>query len=197
MSFSARSQDVQTHFGLSGDIDLIGGVGSVIGQEGEQNGFLSTIAGQDSKCPPIPDCQHATIRILRPTELCCPRFCGNLNAIDLQIFDPLTVVTTNIKPHAQTLTFRITPPAGIDISLLSITYINQQNLPVNEKIQNVQRSGNTVTFEALFPFDEPTFGALFGNGLTIAAVTNITGPFTSADEVALVTVFGPGLIEIK
>jgi len=50
-----------------------------------------------------------------------------------------------------------------------------------------------VSFTASFPFNEATFG----NGLTIAAVTNTTGPFTGADDVAKVTVFGPGLIEIN
>ncbi len=35
------------------------------------------------------------------------------------------------------------------------------------------------------------------NGLTIAVITNSAGPFSSADEVAAATLFGPGLVEIN
>lgn len=38
--------DIQTVFGDQGDVGLIRGVGSVIGQEGEQNGFYHQILGQ-------------------------------------------------------------------------------------------------------------------------------------------------------
>jgi hypothetical protein len=34
-------------------------------------------------------------------------------------------------------------------------------------------------------------------GLTIAAVTNSTGPFANATEVAGATLYGPGLIEVN
>ena len=61
----------------------------------------------------------------------------------------------------------------------------------------MRKDGNTLTFEALFPFDDPTQGALLGNGLTIAALTNSTGPFATADLVAKATVFRPSLIEIN
>lgn len=57
---------------------------------------------------------------------------------------------------------------------------------------NTKVDGTTVTFEAAFPFSTGTFG----NGLSIAAVTNSTGPFSTTDDVAKVTLFGPGLIEI-
>ena len=35
------------------------------------------------------------------------------------------------------------------------------------------------------------------NGLTIAAVTNSSGPFMTVDEVANAALFGPGVIEIN
>jgi hypothetical protein len=46
-----------------------------------------------------------------------------------------------------------------------------------------------ITFQADFPF---TNNNLFG--LTIAAVTNSSGPFITANDVANKTLFGPGLI---
>lgn len=197
-------QDVQTQFGNSGDIDLIGGVGAVIGQEGEQNGFYRQLLDKIPSALPFLTASAREFAFSALQGFVVPGSCPNLDVIDLQIFEPLTVITPNIGPSSQILQFSITLPAGpqpsewgSNFSGLSITYINQQNLPVNEMVQNVQKNGNTVTFEALFPFDEPSQGAVFGNGLTIASVTNTTGPFGSADAVAQATVFGPGLIEIK
>jgi hypothetical protein len=34
------------------------------------------------------------------------------------------------------------------------------------------------------------------DGLTIAAVTNSVGPFSDASDVAAVTLYGPGIIEV-
>jgi hypothetical protein len=71
-------------------------------------------------------------------------------------------------------------------------YINQQNLPVVVPIQNAHTSGNEATFQAKFPYAENEM-----NGLTIAVVTQGSGPFASVDAVANATVFGPAIIEIN
>jgi len=197
-------QDVQNLFGVDGDSGLIRGVGSVIGQEGEQNGFYRQILEKIPSALPFLTTSTREFAFSALQGFVVPGSCGNLGAIGLQIFEPLSVDTKKIQPHSQTLKFSVTLPSGpqpdswkSDYSGLSLTYINQQNLPVVEKIQNAKKNGNTVTFEALFPFDDATSGALFGNGLTIAAVTNSSGPFASAGLVAKATVFGPGLIEIN
>ena len=79
-----------------------------------------------------------------------------------------------------------------DYEKLFVTYINQQNKPVSEKIEHVQIKDGVATFDALFP------GKTFEmNGLTIAAVTVGDGPFADPDAVANATVFGPGLIEVN
>jgi hypothetical protein len=198
-------QDVQTLFGTDGDVGLIRGVGSVIGQEGEQNGYYRTLLGKNPSALPFLTTSTREFAFSALQGFTVPGSCPSLGEIPLQIFEPLAVVTSPVQPKNHDLTFSITIPSdpiynsykSNNYAALSITYINQQNTPVNVPIKEVQVHGNTVQFEANFPFDEATKGAVFGNGLTIAAVTNSTGPFASADAVAKNTVFGPGLIEIN
>jgi hypothetical protein len=78
------------------------------------------------------------------------------------------------------------------ITLLSVVYINQQNAPIVETLQNIHTQGDDVTFSANFPYRKNEM-----NGLTIAVLTSGSGPFTSADAVANATVFGPAIIEIN
>lgn len=52
-------------------------------------------------------------------------------------------------------------------------------------------NGNQVQFEAPFPFAEFQM-----DGLTISAVTSSVGPFANASDVAMSTLFGPGIIEV-
>lgn len=47
-------------------------------------------------------------------------------------------------------------------------------------------------FDAYFPGAD-----LIMDGLTIVAVTNGTGPFAGADQVAAATLFGPYLLEMN
>ena len=49
-----------------------------------------------------------------------------------------------------------------------------------------------VHFTAPFPYQEYEM-----DGLTIAAVTDNVGPFSDASEVAAVTLYGPGIIEVS
>jgi hypothetical protein len=82
-----------------------------------------------------------------------------------------------------------------DCDRLFVVYINQQNVPIVGNVEKSTVSNKKITFDATFPFEELSDGT-FGNGLTIAALTSTNGPFTSAEDVAAVTLFGPGLIEI-
>lgn len=121
-----------------------------------------------------------------------PNSCPNINTIKLPIFQPLTVVTNPVQPKDQLITFSVpvdkpTPPSG-----LSLVLINGQNIPLVEQVQNAQVSNGVATFQANFPFSENVL-----DGLTIAALTSSAGPFTSAEDVAKVTIAGPGLIEVN
>ncbi|KAG0646438.1 hypothetical protein D0Z07_7365 [Hyphodiscus hymeniophilus] len=195
-------QDVQTVFGADGDVGLIRGVGSVIGQEGEQNGFYRQLLDKTPSALPFLTTSTREFAFSALQGFVVPGSCGNLDAIDLPIFAPLTVDATPLdcpEPKPVNLDFSFTLPSspapaawGSDYAGLSLVYINQQNLPVVEPLLNPATSNGVVTFQALFPFN----GTTFGNGLTIAAVTNSSGPFANANAVANHTVFGPGLIEV-
>jgi Ferritin-like domain len=206
-------QDVASLLATDGDDGLIRGVVSVVGQEGEQNGFYRELLNKTPSALPFltTSTREFAFSALNQNFI-VPGSCPNIGEITLPIFQTLTVDTQNIQPTTQTLQFSVTincpeggwknyasraPGSGSErsasyYSSLSLVYINQQNLPVVEPITNVSIEGNTVTFDAEFPFDQ-----FLMNGLTIAAVTNTAGPFTSADAVAKDTIFGPGLIEIN
>lgn len=191
-------QEVQTLFAIDGDAGLISGVSSVIGQEGEQNGFYRNTLGKiPSALPFLTTMTREFAFSSLNQDFVVLGSCPNINEIDLPIFGTLTVVTSDIQPRSQNIEFSVNASkyGGSDaqFSRFSLVYINQQNNPVVEKLQDVRVQNNTVLFEASFPFDEATFG----NGLTIAVVTNSSGPFSSAGAVANATVFGPGLIQIN
>jgi hypothetical protein len=194
-------QDVVTLFGTDGDATLIRGVASVIGQEGEQNGVFRTLLGNIPSALPFLTASTRGFAFSALNQgFIVPGTCPNITDIKLPIFAPLTVVSTGIQPSYQTLSFSFDLPSGgapaawkSDYSGLELVYINQQNAPTIEKLQNVKTTGNTITFDALFPFDQ----ALFGNGLTIAAVTLAGLTFENVDSIANATLYGPGLIEIN
>ncbi|KUJ17266.1 uncharacterized protein LY89DRAFT_696771 [Mollisia scopiformis] len=204
-------QDVVTLFGEDGDAGLIRGVASVIGQEGEQNGFYRNLLNKIPSALPFLTASTRAYAFSAVNQLfVVPGTCPNVTTtgtvgpfdIDLPVFDTLTVVTQNIQPKSQTLSFTFDLPAGgakpewkSDYSGLELVLINQQNAPVIESLTNVQLSSNlkTITFDALFPFN----GTTFGNGLTLAVITPAGETFTDIDSIANVTIFGPGLIEVN
>jgi hypothetical protein len=200
-------QDVESIFGTNGDSGLIRGVASVIGQEGEQNGFYRAILNKIPSALPFLTTSTRQFAFSALNQgFVVPGSCNaiNLATINLPIFAPLTIETQNIMAESQTLDFSVslsrnaTSTYGTNYksfgSNLTLTYINQQNTPVVEQITNVKSQGNGVfTFQANFPFN----GTTFGNGLTIAAVTSGASSFKSADDVAQATLFGPGFIEIN
>lgn len=73
-----------------------------------------------------------------------------------------------------------------------MTYINQLNTPIVERMNIISSNNETVVAEALFPYERYLL-----NGLTIAVVTTSGGPFVNAAEVSQATAFGPGLITVN
>ena len=202
--------DIQTLFATSGDNGLIRGVGSVIGQEGEQNGFYRSILGKvPSQLPFLTGSARdfAFSAILQ--NFVVPGSCPSQSLLEqgvnggagLTEFGILNVLTKDLSLEDVKADFSIQVVDGSNTKdyyeshksdKLFVTYINQQNVPVSEPIEDVTFSDGAIHFKALFPGQSQ-----FLNGLTIAAVTTSDGPFTSPDDVADVTLFGPGLIEIN
>jgi hypothetical protein len=189
-------QDVQSKLATDGDAGLIRGIGSVIGQEGEQNGYYRTLLNKiPSALPFLTTSTREFAFSALNQNFVVPGSCPNIGEISLPVFGPLTVVTSNISPSTQNVQFSFTATASANAASaagLSVVYINQQNLPVVEPLLNPTQTGNTVSFSAAFPYAQFEM-----NGLTIAAVVKGSGPFANADAVAQATVFGPGLIEIN
>lgn len=122
-----------------------------------------------------------------------PGTCPNANTVNLPVFGALTVVNPPTSAQDTTINFSAAPVQGIS-SLnngYSVVYLNQQNVPVVQPIQNAQSSNGQLTFSAQFPGGQ---NHMFG--LTIAAVVKGNGPFADANAVANSAVWGPGLIEI-
>lgn len=202
-------QDVSTLMGSNGDASLIRGITSVIGQEGEQNGFFRSTASKISSALPFLTTSTREFAFSALNQnFVVPGSCdpSNLATIDLPIFPPLSVLTQNITAKEQMLKFNLEfetgmgtqgkiwkEQMGMEYDDLSMVFVNQQNLPVVQKIQNLDLTAGGLTFEAMFPFEDGTFG----NGMTIAVLARSGGNLTTIEGVTSATVFGPGLIEIN
>jgi Ferritin-like domain len=187
-------QDVQFLAASDGDAGIVRAVASVLGQEGEQEGFYRAVLGKIPSALPFLTTSTRQFAFSALNQgFVVAGTCPNIGVIGLPIFKPLTVTSLYVDPKAEYVDFSIPPISGTDYSTLSITYINQQNVPVVEPIKDVSVGASAVTFKAWFPFN----GTTFGNGLTIAALTSGATSFASADAVAAATIAGPGLIEIN
>jgi hypothetical protein len=187
-------QDVIVLLGQNGDAAVSRGIASVVGQEGEQNGFYRSLLGKIPSALPFLTASSRDFAFSALNQnFIVPGSCPNSNTINLHVFAPLTVNTQNIQPVDQTLSFTYDASSrNGQVNGLSLVYINQQNVPIVESIRNPTAYGNKVTFDATFPFTQNEL-----NGLTIAAVVNGNGPFADVDAVASATIAGPGLIEIN
>jgi hypothetical protein len=180
-------------------------IASVIGQEGEQNGFYRVL---QSRLPSEAPFLTTGIRDFAYTVLngFIKGTCAAAQNIDLKIYGGLSLLTQNIQPKTQTLRFQLDTASlakskGItvcdvtkinsnyDWTKVTLSWINQQNVPVSVKLENVSKQGSVVSFDANFPYDQYLM-----NGLSIAAITLGSGPFASAQAVADASIFGPAFV---
>lgn len=185
-------QDVQLHLAMNGDAGVVPIIGSVIGQEGEQNGFFRNFIGK------IPSAKPFLTRATREfafsalnQNFVVAGSCPNINTIPLPVFTALTVVTNPIAPIDQLITYSVKADKPMQPSGTALVLINGQSTPIVEQIQNPVVKDGIVTFQANFPFNEFVL-----EGFTIAALVNSTANLNSAEDVAKVTIAGPGLIEV-
>jgi hypothetical protein len=200
-------QDVIVHFANAGLAANAGGIGAVIGQEGEQTGFYRLLQGKVPSGLPFltGGIRDFAFTILQSLSL--PGSCPNIGDIKLTTFAPLKLLTTGIQAQDQNLKFSIDTNTlkdktvtvenaasyvNYDYSKAAVVFINQQNAPLVKPIQSISQSGSVISFEANFPFSEFEM-----NGLTLALITANQGPFKNNQAVANATIFGPALIELN
>lgn len=199
--------DIQTILSqATPDSGLIRAVGSVIGQEGEQNGFYRNILGKNPAALPFLTASSIDFAFSAINQnFVVPGSCPSLDLLEptLKIFDLLSLVTpgeeiTSSQDSTLEYTFQTTnstspPSQNYAQESLYLTYVNQQNVPFSVPIQITGLEDNgAVSFTAPFPGQSQEM-----NGLTIAALTNCDGPFATVDDVAAATIFGPALIEVN
>jgi hypothetical protein len=181
-------EDTIIRLGRSGNFGAMALLVAGVGEEGEQNGafrtFLGGVAAADS--PYLLQAPPAFYYSMLHQTFIVPGSCPNANLINLPIFEPLNLLTHNIQAKDQMLDFSIGTSSTHG---LSIVYLNQQNLPIVQAINGSHFADGMSTFSVSLPF---TMHGLFG--LTVVAVTNSSGPFSNASEVADYTLFGPALI---
>lgn len=159
--------DIQTLFANANDNALIRGVGSVIGQEGEQNGFYRDILGKNPSALPFLTASARDFAFSAIVQnFVVPGSCSSsldiLQRGGLTIFDILTVVNPPTTPTNQKVMFRLktfsqkmefsgeaaadfvssrenstSPPQQQDN--LFLTYINQLNAPISVPIEDAKK----------------------------------------------------------
>ncbi|KAI1336003.1 sexual development protein [Xylariaceae sp. FL0016] len=188
-------QDAEQSFARNGDDGPVRAVSSVIGQEGEQNGFYRFILNRKPSEKPFLTTSTAAFAFsaLQQFVVSCP---FDVAAIPIPIF-PTLAVETKAEARDMNLTFSVDlsgSPYGPDSDLggMFVTYLVGQQVPFSEPITNAEWQGTVLTFDAEFPFT-----ANIMDGLSIAALTNSAGPFADADAVVNSTVAAPGLIQVN
>ncbi|KAI5460099.1 hypothetical protein BGZ63DRAFT_511980 [Mariannaea sp. PMI_226] len=194
-------QNANVAIGKEGGFPLVRLLSSVIGQEGEQNGYyrnyLNQVPSESPFLTTVPPAFAWSALQLFVVPGSCP---FNLNRINLPIFPPLSVnggPIAKINPTDQTLNFQ----ANLKNSKaarefigkkdgLFITYTTGQQLPISVKAENVHWKGDVVTLQAKFPFTENVM-----QGFSHAALT--TGDnIKDADSVVAKTLAAPGVIQV-
>ena len=176
---------------MGDDFSLARQIASVIGQEGEQLGWYRVLQNKIPSQLPFLTTSDLDFAFTLVQQFTVPKSCPDLEEIPLQTFEQLNILT---PPGRQTQIIRVSwraHPRGRP-GQLWMTYINQQNLPIVKPMNIISNKEGTVTAETLFPYTKNLM-----NGLTIATVTNSSGPFATANDVSKATVFGPGVIIVN
>ncbi|XWW97969.1 hypothetical protein V2A60_005965 [Cordyceps javanica] len=178
-------------------------ISSVIGQEGEQNGFYRHLIKQvPSESPfltPVPAAFAFSALQLFVIPGSCPFPLAN---IDLPILPPLAVnggPVAAIEPKDQRLSFSADLGGsdkgktfvGSDGSKLWLTYTTGQQKPISVPITNVKWSGSKISFDADFPFEKNVM-----MGFSHAALTTAKD-FQSVDDLVCASLAAPGVIQVE
>ena len=167
--------------------------GSIIAQEGEQNGFYRYLQDKVASAAPLLTGGGPQFAYTAVSQFIVPGSCPNIDVIGISAFPGLTVETTP-KAENSTQLFSVNG-TNVTATSASVVYISGQNLPVSVPISNVnvdKTAGKTYFFAEL------PYAAGFARGLTIGALVSGTNhTFANVSEVAAKTLAGPALIEIE
>lgn len=144
-------QAAQTTFATTGDSELVGLFGSVIGQEGEQVGYYRATGRKVPSSLPFLTGGAGAFAFSALNQLfVVPGSCGNLEEIKIPLLSPLTVVTPPPATGGDaTITYSYPVlPSVTSPENLRLVLINQQNVPLVFPLGDLQRNGDTVTFTA-------------------------------------------------
>ncbi|KZT55816.1 LsdA family protein [Calocera cornea HHB12733] len=180
-------------FAQSGDFGLTRHVVQVVANEGEQNGFFRYLLGRVPDELPFTTTSTREFSFTALQGFVDPASCPNINLIsqDIKTFDALTLLDT---PNATTsdIRFAVASDKYVNGTSYSVVYNNQLNTPIVEPATWVSSDNTTVTLKATFPYD-----AHLMNGLTIAAITNSSGPFADVDAVSAAAIWAPAFIVVN
>ncbi|KAL9007846.1 MAG: hypothetical protein Q9173_006967 [Seirophora scorigena] len=166
-------------------------LGSILGQEGQQDGFFRYVQRKTPSAAPYLTGSSASFAFTALQAYIVPGSCPKpLSSINLPTFRPLRVEN---RPEARNMTLEYSVDGPVSCRDQTVVYLSGQNRPVRVPIScPVDTQGGATKFKAEFPFL-----AGFANGLIMSAVVNGTGPLLTPDDVAAVTVYAPGLIEVN
>ncbi len=196
----ATLQDVVQLFAKNGDDGAARAVASVIGQEGEQDGFYRILLARKPSQKPFLTTNVAPFAFSVLKTFIVPGSC-DLSFIPVPTFPTLSVLTGHkgqaVKPEDQDITY--TTDLGSSAAAkpflngngagLFLTLLSGQDLPESAPIKNVTWSGTQITFSAAFPYTK-----LIADGLSIASLT--TSNNLTVANLANSTLAAPGLIQV-
>jgi hypothetical protein len=218
-------QDVIEIFADNNDNAATRGIASVVGQEGEQEGFYRILQNKGLIPSELPFLTTSTrdFAFSALQSFIVPGSCPNEQDLlkGLKIFGVLTLDTKTVQKADQNLMFSFDIASLAQSNLLPTSFGSSQNSAQWFKgssldLTKVDYSTLSVVYinQQNVPIVEPllnpkvsgtvvSFNAAFPfeekllNGLTIAAITVGSGPFANANAVANATLFGPALIEVN
>lgn len=194
-------QNIVVNMGFHGDAALTQDISSVIGQEGEQQGFFRILGGRiPSELPFLTNSVRDFAFNALNQSFIVPGSCPNLGQIDafnqLHNMQPLTVnsLFDPCVSTEETVRLSFVLPDGAQPGNYEVAYINQQNIPFALPYTVLDQQGQNLFVQAPFPYTEHLL-----NGLTILAIvpSSVTGGFGSNQGVANATLAGPGLVIVN
>ncbi|KAH7021499.1 late sexual development protein [Microdochium trichocladiopsis] len=189
-------QDVTQALAQNGDDGLARIIASIIGQEGEQNGFFRLVTDVLPAEKPFLTTSIGAYAwsALQSFLVKCP---FDLNVIPLPIFPPLNV-HTKVKQQDMTVTYSAdlhkygeSFVKSLHKDKLWITYLGGQQVPISVPVSSFELKGTTVEVCAEFPWSKNIL-----DGFIIAALTNSSN-FAGPDDLPAGTLAAPGLIEVE